>query len=158
MAFLQQEPASITLQTSKGTAIENCQIKEVSPFELKQAAAPTGLAIQRRCNVDPIYNCHGMTFASRRTGIHDINTITLILRDDAYREVERAHVIPGDVILYYSDEGELEHSGIVVSVPAQAQFWVPMVCSKWGKHGEFVHPGNSCPYNFANIRYYRIER
>ena len=98
------------------------------------------------------YNCHGLTFASRRTRILDPAEIAKILREDEYSEVAFTDVLPGDIVVYYKD-GDLEHSGIVVSVD---NFHVPTILSKWGSVHEVVHKVSQCPYDPANARYYRI--
>lgn len=64
---------------------------------------------------------------------------------------------PGDVIVYYGPEGDFEHSGLVVDPPMQENLWIPMVRSKWGKYRELIHPGNRCPYDFSNVKYFRVK-
>jgi hypothetical protein len=97
-----------------------------------------------------------MTFASRRTGIFETWVINRILDDDGYREVTLDEVLAGDVILYFDDTGDVEHSGIVILPPSQDPLRVPLIYSKWGKYAELVHRANQCPYNFAGARYYRV--
>ncbi len=148
---------SIRLDTALGNPIDNGQLLEISHFEKKQF----GLFEKWHSNAElrsmptPRYNCHGMTFASRRTGIFDAESINKILDEDGYKKVEPHLVLPGDVIIYLSEDGDFEHSGIVVSSP-DADFGVPRVVSKWGKYSEFVHWANNCPYTFENTSYYRI--
>ena len=103
-----------------------------------------------------MYNCHGMTFASRRTGIYDDQSLFVILHEDNYIEVEAKQVLPGDVILYISPDGDVEHSGVVVS-RSQPPLFIPDVCSKWGKFAEIIHPANDCPYSFTRPKYYRVQ-
>jgi hypothetical protein len=64
--------------------------------------------------------------------------------------------MPGDVIIYFGDDGDAEHSGIVLTSPKDSQLRVPQVLSKWGKFSEFIHWANQSPYNFAFVKYYRI--
>ena len=92
-----------------------------------------------------------MTFASRRTWIWKPEEIAKILRDDDYVRIEPADVLPGDVVLYIQN-GDAEHSGIVVSSGS-----VPMVLSKWGPALEVIHRVNDCEYNASQILYYRIK-
>jgi len=47
------------------------------------------------------YNCHGMTFATRRTAIEYAEEINKILDEDDYEEVAAKEVIVGDIALYY---------------------------------------------------------
>jgi len=148
---------SIRLDTAQGNPIENGQILEISAFEKNQFAALTkwNQSGTLRSPPTPRYNCHGMTFAARRTGIFDREVIDQILSEDGYKEVPASQALPGDVIIYFAPDGDTEHSGIVVSAPTD-DLGVPQVVSKWGKYSEFVHWANSCPYTFATARYYRI--
>jgi hypothetical protein len=115
-----------------------------------------------RTELSPVYNCHGLTFASRRTRIPDAVSIQTILADDDYEKVDRADVRVGDVILYVSsdDDGDIEHSGVVVEVLRPAGFNVPAprVWSKWGGAAEVVHIYNDCPYSATNVQFYRVVR
>ena len=101
------------------------------------------------CNT---YNCHGLTFAARRTWIHEPSELRKIIDDDDYEEVTN-NISPGDVAIYMRD-GDYQHSGIVVRVDGQ----VPWILSKWGQCHEVIHSVMDCPYNDANVTYYRIRR
>lgn len=111
-----------------------------------------------RTGAIPIYNCHGLTFGARRASIWETPAILRILGDDRYEEITRRdEVQPGDIILYVSaEDGDLEHSGIVVQAPCPPLF-VPRVWSKWGVGAEVIHAANNCPYDFSQARYYRIR-
>jgi hypothetical protein len=98
------------------------------------------------------YNCHGLTFASRRTWIDSPAEIAKIIKEDEYEEVPFEKVMAGDIAIYYVD-GDAEHSGIVVSVN---ELKVPIILSKWGPYHEVVHPVSRSEYDASNIRYYRI--
>jgi len=98
------------------------------------------------------YNCHGLTFASRRTWISDAAEIKMILEDDSYEEVD-GRVLPGDVAVYYKD-GDTEHSGIVVRVD---ELNVPHILSKWGPCHEVVHHVAESPYDAKEVKYYRMK-
>lgn len=100
------------------------------------------------------YNCHGLTFASRRTGISTPSEITKILEHDDYMLVPLAQVLPGDVAVYYSDLSDPEHSGIVMATTPKG----PIILSKWGMCHEAIHLFSDCPYAFSNVRYYRVCR
>jgi hypothetical protein len=99
-----------------------------------------------------------MTFGCRRTGIFESEVVVRILREDGYREIPSIEVASGDVIIYYDDDGDLEHSGIVTESPRPETLNVPTVRSKWAKYKEIIHLANRCPYNFANVKYYRVAR
>ncbi len=62
------------------------------------------------------YNCHGMTFASRRARIWELKEISKVLAEDNYREVEKASTLPGDIVIYYC-KGDAQHSGVVIDSP-----------------------------------------
>jgi hypothetical protein len=101
------------------------------------------------------YNCHGLTFASRRTCIEDAAVIEKILEDDNYVPVAPEQVRPGDVVIYY-DDGVISHSGIVVEVLPESKRW-PKVVSKWGPNGaEFLHWVHRSEYG-QDYKYFRID-
>lgn len=97
------------------------------------------------------YNCHGLTFASRRTWIHKPTEVAKILKEDDYEKIRLEEVLPGDVVVYIQD-GDYSHSGIVVEAGS-----VPKVLSKWGAAHEVIHSVNDCPYHPAYPEYYRIR-
>ena len=147
----------IALQTRIRHDIPNNQSHEFSAYEKRLFPA-----LERRFNKavfrdppNPIYNCHGLTFASRRTGITDNEALKTILAEDGYHKVAPKDVLPGDTILYYQEDGDVEHSGIVVSKP-ESPLNIPWVLSKWGSFKEVVHHANDCPYEFRNVEYYRV--
>jgi len=96
------------------------------------------------------YNCHGLTFAGRRTWIWNASEVTKILNDDEYELVVLGDVLPGDIVVYIHN-GDIEHSGIVIEGG-----FVPMILSKWGSAHEVIHRVNDCPYDAMQISYYRI--
>jgi hypothetical protein len=96
------------------------------------------------------YNCHGLTFASRRTWIWKASEVKKLMADDEYKPVDLKDVMPGDVVVYVQS-GDVEHSGIVIK-----SGHVPTVLSKWGPAHEVLHRVNDCPYDSMQILYYRI--
>ena len=141
----------LQMQTARGVQIDNEQIDEISPFErnqFPQFERDFSFATEVRCEPTPRFNCHGMTFASRRTGIFESSTLKQILNEDGYEQIEKDQVKAGDVIMYYGNDGDFEHSGLVVKPPTPNSLNVPTVRSKWAKYKELIHPGNRCPYNF----------
>jgi hypothetical protein len=98
------------------------------------------------------YNCHGLTFASRRTWISKATEVAKILRDDDYVALpDVKDVLPGDIVVYLQN-GDVEHSGIVIK-----SGFVPTVLSKWGPAHEVLHLVNDCPYDSMQVSYYRIR-
>jgi len=142
----------IRLETSKKTGIDNFQDTEISSFQLNWNLK---LPIQHpntiiRTKPSPTYNCHGLTFASRRTRIEKSSNINKILCDDSYEEiVDIKNVLPGDIVVYYSKTGDPNHSGIVVE--NNCKTIIPIICSKWGCAGEFIHSLRDCPPLYGPI-------
>ena len=157
---------TIELRTRAGNPIDNVQVWKHSAFEwhllgdlLKRFADA-----KRVSDACPVYNCHGLTFGSRRTQISD--SIYPILDDDGFDTVPEKEARPGDIIVYCSSLGEAVHSGFIVSekvielAPGRKTV-VPLVWSKWGKSCEMIHPVAQCPYldDAGNhVRYYRLKR
>lgn len=154
--FILGSEKSISLQTRKGTNINNFQSTELSQMNrnyLDSIESKYKKAI-KRTKPSGLYNCHGMQFASSRCFIEDPKEIMVILEDDEYREINQQDVLPGDIIIYFS-EGDAEHSGIVVERP-EAPLYIPLIVSKWCCHAEFIHYANHCPYDCTNLKYFRI--
>ena len=149
----------LALETSKGEAIPNHRSNEISYFEsnshkgLEQYTGETTF----RSAATPTYNCHGMTFASRRTCIYKSPVIYNILSDDEYVTIKKENVLEGDVIVYFSKDGDAEHSGIVIERPKESTYGMAKIISKWGKAGEMIHYANVGPYDCSNIIYYRMK-
>lgn len=98
------------------------------------------------------YNCHGMTFASRRSAIIHPEQVRKILNQDGYIRIDKAHVVPGDIIIYPTEEGDVEHSGLVLA----AEGLSIVVVSKWGRSHEVIHPFNVSPYDARYVEFWRI--
>ena len=157
---LTELPGSIPLATRMGREIPNEQVPEAAP-EVEERYQKVfrkkySLVIQRRPPSGQ-YNCHGLTFASRRTGIHDPPVVEMILTDDGYRRISLADVEPGDVVVYY-DMGEVSHTGVVLSVvagePDVPAFRRARVLSKWGHAGEYMHLDREGEYAQHDISYW----
>lgn len=157
---MSQNGRKLALQTREGNDIENLQgdFLELTPSILHQTKSmiKRHAPRNRRSSPTACYNCHGLAFASRRTWISKSCEIDKILREDKYIEIHRKDTLPGDIIIYYANDGDAEHSGIVLSEPKE--LGIPMVVSKWGSFPEFVHWANQCPYSFQNAVFYRIEK
>lgn len=149
----------IALQTRRGNQISNIQIDELSAYDLSTAnrLQQQFLLAEFRTSFIPIYNCHGMTFGARRTSITESSEVRKILSDDEYEEVRKEDILPGDVIIYVDDRGDIEHSGIVVSKPTPP-ICIPMVVSKWGKGPEVLHSAYHSPYSNLDIHFFRVRK
>lgn len=102
------------------------------------------------------YNCHGLTFASRRTQIDDTAEVEKILVEDNYKLIAQPELLAGDIAIWREppeNGGEIQHSGVVVKVLEHAS---PLVVSKWGDLHECIHPANYGPYGNYRIEYYRV--
>src|SRR5450432_3451489 len=98
----------LKLQTCERNDIDNEQCFTLSKFEVSQATSfETDYVLATfKSEMTPIYNCHGFTFASKRTGIYSDSEIEKILNDDKYIEIKtEKDVLPGDVIIYYNESG-----------------------------------------------------
>lgn len=93
-----------------------------------------------------------MTFATRRTRITESAEVMKILSDDRYEKVDAKEALPGDVVVYFDENGDPNHSGVVVENGAGR--YVPLIVSKWGAGYEAVHNAPECPYGPSMI-YYR---
>lgn len=147
---------SIVLQTRAGGSVGNLQHHALSGFERLGLDATLQqypfVTVRVRCS--PVYNCHGLTFAARRTGIHEGAELRRILNDDGYARVADMAVLGGDVVLYVDDDGDIEHSGIVVERGTSPLFH--KVCSKWGKGPEVVHTVAGSPYTTKHLEFHRV--
>ena len=151
---------SIALQTRKSTDIPNSQITNIAEKDIEQQMLKLKqkyLGVTLRPNtISGIYNCHGMTFASRRTGINTIQWN--ILKEDNYIIIKDSPILPGDIVLYISESGEIEHSGMVLSVSDNKLLSSIFVLSKWGDGSEVIHGLYICPYELSNIQFLRCEK
>jgi hypothetical protein len=161
------EGKSIGLQTRKGRDIRNLQKPQILPhrvrltegFILDAFPEVDRMLLQMRREPTATYNCHGLTFASRRTGIYDLDDLKLILLDDGYKRItDEQDVRVGDIVLYMDLDNLPVHSGIVVTVADQwiGDVFLPTVLSKWGEGGgEYLHRVDNAPYRNVRYHYFR---
>jgi len=172
--FGPQFPGTISLETRKGRPIPNHQddpsVPEDRREQWRRAFGRQFPKNEERRGPTGFYNCHGLTFANRRTGIHgesfggnDVTKIVNgILDDDGLRPMDRRDVKPGDLVIYFED-GEIAHTGIVVrvdqGVPDTSAIRGVWILSKWGPAAEYLHQDFDCPW-FAgeDSRQYWSER
>jgi hypothetical protein len=160
---LVQVRASLGLTTRRQRQIEN-EMNRDAPLEgARQEIAAWQRQLPNAVHRDEVgpcntFNCHGLTFASRRTWIHQATEVQKILDDDDYHIVDRAKVKPGDVAIF-TKNGEIGHSGIVVEViELLGGLRVPRILSKWARLHEVVHRPSEGPYHDHQVTYYRISR
>lgn len=150
----------IILQTRLGNPITNCQESDFSINQKIPDYAQEKKGVIVRSAPNPYYNCHGMTFASSRTKVFP-ESIQMILDDDGYTEVKDCEALPGDVILYYDEKGEVSHSGIIITKLSEGQYNYPWVVSKWGVLNEVYHLAWDIPRQyqpFSKLSYWRITK
>jgi hypothetical protein len=151
-------PDSIVLETSQGTRLDNSRKGEITLWDKSfhdTLERQYGSSSRERTPPTVTYNCHGLTFAVRRTGIHQEAVLKTVMADDVYVEIERGKVLPGDTIIYYGEDGDIIHSGIVVEEPNADNLWSALVVSKWCKYKELVHHATQCPYGAGYQKFYR---
>jgi hypothetical protein len=113
-------------------------------------------AVCRRTPPIPCFNCHGLAFMARRTCIGSAE-VRQVLREDGYTEVPRKDVRPGDTILWIQSNGDIEHSGIVLSTGSDCVPFAPapeaslLILSKWGQGPEVIHREFMCPYSSKTV-------
>ena len=150
---------AIRLETALGTGIDNYHSATLPASQIawsKRFATQFPDAVARTAP-SATYNCHGLTFASRRTCINKSRDLQRILRDDGYEEVSLHDTIAGDIVIYSAVDGDLNHSGVVVA--SGAPLVLPLVCSKWGNAGEYLHGLTNCPTLYGPITtFYRCRR
>jgi len=147
------------LDSAIGNHIQNRQVPTISFFErnFSDGLLKEYQNVTPRSPLCPVYNCHGLTFGSRRTWIDRSPEVFKILTEDSYQDISDNSIYEGDIIIYYGPDNDIEHSGIVVSRPSSKNNHVPIIVSKWGKGQEMIHKFHECPYYLHNIRYYRIN-
>ena len=158
-------PGSIPLYTRMRREVPNAQLPDLPPANAERAIdghAKKHPMAQLRRRPTGQYNFHGLTFANRRTCVHDPGSVEVILKDDGYREILPSEVYVGDLVVYY-DGTEITHTGVVMAIErdnvlvgAQA-VWA---MSKWGQAGEYIHPVNQGPYSTHRLTYWtdRVKR
>lgn len=112
------------------------------------------------------YNCHGMTFASRRGHINDPE---IVIKNDNYLKLNTTEIVlPGDIVCYIDEnDNSITHTGIICNVEANATTYdlindtkTCKIISKWGRLGEFIHDLLKSPYSEDDflIEFYRFIR
>ncbi len=148
--------AELGLETRRKSPVENHMNRDtpVDGVVLRIKAYETEFpdALHRPVGPCSTYNCHGLTFGSRRTWIAKASEIKKILEEDDYEEVDLGDVLPGDIAAYFVD-GDVEHSGIVIEKTEKG----PRILSKWAQCHEVIHFVWESPYDSSTMTYYRIK-
>jgi hypothetical protein len=149
--------AHLDLDTCKMNPIDNYQTDELTNLDWGGAADKVKEYRHKFASFvgepSPKYNCHGLTFGSRRTQVDgETKTILWILDEDGYQELTEDKPQSGDVVVYFDENGQVIHSGIILYLIDG----IPKIWSKWGKGHEVVHSVADCPYG-QQVKYFRIR-
>jgi hypothetical protein len=144
---------NLFLRTDKGRLIP-VYWSELAAHARRCEDSPAVLScgyIIRRELPDPNYNCHGWLFAHGRFSVKG-DDVEIILKDNGYYEVEKPAV--GDIVIYRDEHDRILHSAVVRAILDDG---TPMLESKWGFSGRFLHRPNEQVYS-TNYHYYRTDR
>jgi hypothetical protein len=161
MILLPPPEANIVSQTRKGNNIPNEVGFVLTPLRVQQAREqirdiyPTSRFFEERKGPTGAYNCHGLTFINRRAWIVSGDAIQMILVDDQYQSLPVEQATAGDVVIYRDRDGDIEHSGVVIYRETSGSLTAPIVLSKWGMAGEYLHRFNNCPFGAGGITFWR---
>lgn len=155
----------IVLQTRLGNAVDNAQTAEPDAQDIRKFegifAEHEWKLRKKPCGM---YNCFGLVWAARRTGIYDQKGIETILLDDGYRELNaNEKPLYGDIALYFSPppEAEIWHAGLVCELRSLVNLEiapVPWVLSKLNAVcGEVLHNARDVHSPFKEGDGHRLE-
>lgn len=130
-----------TKRTEDWTAQEQADIKNDTQTR-HPGINPTGAPTKR-------YNCHGFTFKSRELWLN--GGIQKVLDDQGWVQAREADAKVGDVMVYRTPDGKIQHSGRVTKVAGGK---VTEVESKWGQGGEYTHTPTNVPESYGTPTYY----
>lgn len=157
-------PDKIELSTRRGTAIDNEVGLPTDPVigdiraRVLRSTLPPGA--KELFPFDSTFNCMGHVFGARRAEVHPREFEKISLGDD-YVQIPESQVRVGDIVAYFDERGpEPEHVGVIVAVSSLNQSGLPglTVHSKFGYHGEFIHPVMSVPRSYGLPSYWRVSR
>ena len=160
----EDHPGSIKLETRTRKWIRNEQYDEFHPEQLKAAK----LEMERSYrgivtrSLTATYNCHGLTFASRRTAVYESDDVQMILDEDGYKRLEnRNDVERGDIVVFRRNKNApISHTGLVID-------WTPdlktstkkvTILSQWGRNGEYIHDEETALRAFGDVCEFYSER
>ena len=153
----------LTIETKTGIPIPNEQAEDIVSGDKRfycdklwtkyLDACPSW---KRRRPSTPLYNCAGLVFAHRRTGIYDSEWYERLLDEEGYREIPRDKSLPGDIVAYRNDKKEILHFALVYASSPGIQFGEVhqvLAISKWdSRTGEFLHKVDESPFTVKNAQ------
>lgn len=156
-------PGTIALCTRMGRDVPNEQVPDPPPHKalatVESHRKKYPFALVRRSPTGQ-YNCHGLTFASRRTSVgldYPDEAWQLFREDDGYRQIEESEVEVGDLVVFH-DGRSVSHTGVVVEIERgqRERGILPSIriLSKWGHSAEYCHSARYGPYADDRITYW----
>lgn len=150
--LLNREPVDDTeLVTDQGRVIPLFRSLVQGPVEIESfhSNSVAWRTVKRVATADRKANCHGWVFAAGEYLV-EAEHVDWILQDNGYCAVKEPKA--GDLIIYRYDDGTPMHSGIVRLVKNDG---TPVIESKWGLGGRYLHPPEN-PLYHGRIEYYRV--
>ena len=95
-------------------------------------------------------NCHGWVFSGQHTVKGE--DVPIILKENGYQEVAQPHL--KDLVVYADANGTILHTGLVCGFLGEG---TPLIQSKWGITGIYVHLVDEQPYS-SKYHFYRSAR
>ena len=155
------KPSKINLETKLGTPIENWFDDDALPYDAEKVAKEHvkkyGVSLDNKLRVltrNSRYNCHGLVFANRRTGITEEKEMLKILQEDGYRKINLDELMPGDIVLFKDQADEYSHTALVLEMRRVGTLSAPILISKWGFSGEWLHDFYNHPYSNHRKEYW----
>jgi hypothetical protein len=153
---LSPEPvATARTDTDRSVPLFNTLSGTVRASEQKENNYLDNARMQRKLiqtsTADATYNCHGWVFTGGRFWLRS-GQIDGILKDNGYQQTKQPR--PGDVAVFRNPVGEVTHSGLVRGDTDNG----PLIESKWGKLGRYVHTADEHCYQGNSVTYYRSAR
>ena len=144
-----------TARTDQGTPIHLYE-REAEPSQLENFYLATQIELSSmarlamyRGEAAPQINCHGWVFSGQHTIKGE--DVPIILKENGYVEVDQPKL--NDLVVY-TDNGVVLHTGLVCGVFGEG---TPMIQSKWGITGIYVHLVDEQPYS-GHYCFYRSPR
>jgi hypothetical protein len=97
----------------------------------------------RLTEANSVSNCTGWVFTGAHSWIQ-CRDVEQILDDNGYEAVKVAR--PGDLVIYREAEGAIVHVGCVMALLNEGR---PLIESKWGYQGVFLHLPEGTPFGDA---------
>ena len=105
----------------------------------------------RLAPADDVSNCHGWVFTGGKYWVGG-KQVDPILEENGYYHVLTPAV--GDLVVYREPDGTVSHSAVVRATPVGLP---PLVESKWGCLGVFLHPVDKSPYGTDFTCYHSLR-